>query len=94
MINKLSVETFILDVAEPLSFAPELTDFSCHLIDESSLSIDLHHDQTINQLVAEITKHNIQITSMRNKANRLEELFLGMINQDEQLPWRSHNALP
>lgn len=80
LLKKLNVETFILNMAHPVTFAPELHDFTCTLIDETTLEINVHKDQTINQLFEELNQHHIAIVSMRNKANRLEELFIKLIS--------------
>jgi len=84
VLKKLAVETFVLNVASPINFAPELPQFHCRWIDESTLEVDVHQGQSINDLFALLSKQDIQVSSMRNKANRLEELFLGLINHHDQ----------
>lgn len=82
LLNKLTIETFILYVTEPLHFCPELKGIQCRLIDEHTLEIDVHKDQSMNEVYECISGQNIHVSSMRNKANRLETLFLDMIGQN------------
>lgn len=82
LLSKLQIETFVLNLANPLHFVPELEHFQCKLIDESTLEIDIAKDQALNDLFLALSKQHIGVLSMRNKANRLEELFLGMIKKN------------
>ena len=78
LLRKLHLETFLLDVREPLAEAPELTDVPTRLTQEGGLEVDIHTGQTLNQVFAELTRLGIEVTSMRAKSNRLEELFLSL----------------
>ena len=83
LLQKLRIETFILYLEKPHKFAPELKCFDCRLIDETTLEVDIDSEQSMNELFATLQAQQIQVLSMRNKTNRLEELFLGMIaNKD------------
>ena len=79
LLSKLNVETFILDVSAELTQNPELEAFSCRLIDEHTLEVDVNKNQSINDLFTEISAKGIDVRSMRNKANRLEELFVSLV---------------
>jgi len=81
LLAQLQMMTLVLDIKEPLKFAPELNDFRCHLTDSTTLEVEIDKSQAINTLFNELNNHNIDVMSMRNKANRLEELFLGLISQ-------------
>lgn len=83
LLKKLNRETFVCYLADPLRFIPDNPDYRFHLADETTLEIDLHRDQTMNELFQALTAQGINVLSMRNKANRLEELFLGMINKPQ-----------
>ncbi len=76
LLQQLNTETFILYLQEPLLTSPNLPGFSCQLIDETTLAVDICSSQQINELFNLLSHHHIVVTSMRNKANRLEELFL------------------
>jgi ABC-2 type transport system ATP-binding protein len=76
LLQQLNTETFILYLQDALSTPPVLTGFSCQLIDDTTLSVDVSSAQEINMLFDQLSQHQITVRSMRNKANRLEELFL------------------
>lgn len=81
LLQKLNIATFVINTRNTISITPELTNYSCRLIDESTLEVDVHSNQNMNDLFTALTKNKIQVTSMRNKANRLETLFLDLIQQ-------------
>jgi ABC-2 type transport system ATP-binding protein len=78
-INRLDVQTIILDLASPLQHSPSLDGFETRLDIEGSLEVVIHRRQSINELFQRLTDAGIQVASMRNKTNRLEELFLHSI---------------
>jgi ABC-2 type transport system ATP-binding protein len=81
LLSKLNVETFILDLTQNLSAAPELDNMSCRLIDPHTLEVDVAKSQSMNSLFTQLTTANIEVLSMRNKANRLEELFVELVEK-------------
>lgn len=84
LLKELNIETFVLYLGQPLDECPKLDAFPCVLRDETTLEIDVHKDQPMNALFDALSKKNIHILSMRNKTNRLEELFLRLINKNKQ----------
>lgn len=83
LLAKLHAEIFILDLAEPISTVPEGSDFDFHLKDDTTLEVTVYMDQTINDVFEFLSARSIQVTSMRGKSNRLEELFVNLIQEDE-----------
>lgn len=79
LLRELDRETFIFDVQESLAEAPQLDGYKTRLIDESSFEAEVQKGQALNQIFSMLDAQNIHIQSMRNKANRLEELFVGMV---------------
>ncbi|EOG1984523.1 TPA: ABC transporter ATP-binding protein [Proteus mirabilis] len=81
LLSKLESETFILDLAlkSPL---PELQNYQYRLVDTSTLEVDVKREQGLNGVFAQLNAQGIQVLSMRNKANRLEELFVHLVNED------------
>jgi len=77
LLAKLETETFILDVknAETLS---QIDNYPMRKIDENAIEVDVHRSLGLNPLFAQLTAQGVQVVSMRNKANRLEELFVSM----------------
>lgn len=81
LLKTLDIETFILYLKEPLHFAPELSQCTCRLLDETTLEVDIPKEKAANDVFAELSTHHITVLSLRNKTNRLEELFVGMTSQ-------------
>ena len=75
LLSQLKTETFVLYLAKPLENPPELF-LSCRWLNASTLEIDLEEDQLLSHVLEDLSKKNIIIKTMRNKVNRLEELFL------------------
>jgi ABC-2 type transport system ATP-binding protein len=84
LINRLHTETFVLDLAEPLKELPVTNGYVLRQVDPTTLEVDISKDQGINKLFAYLTDNGIRVTSLRNKANRLEELFIRMISADDE----------
>lgn len=81
LLSKLESETFILDLA-PKSPLPELQNYQYRLVDTSTLEVDVKREQGLNSIFAQLNAQGIQVLSMRNKANRLEELFVHLVNEE------------
>lgn len=82
LLNTLHQETFILDLSHPVS-EPWQSKYDVRIVDDTTLEIDVTKDQGINAVFAELSDLGIEVTSMRNKANRLEEIFIRMVAADE-----------
>jgi len=76
LIATLDVETFVVDLALPTASVPALDGIEVRRIDDSTLEIDVHRGQDLAAAFATLNRHGIGVRSMRNKANRLEELFV------------------
>lgn len=81
LLGTLDVETFILDVREPISAVPQVDGMAFKLRDEFTLEASLPKQKSLNALFASLDQYGIRVLSMRNKANRLEELFLRMVDK-------------
>lgn len=85
LINKLDRETFILDLAAPVNEVPALNcGYPITLIDDTTLEVEVRREQTVNVVFNELSNCGIEVVSMRNKANRLEELFLDLVERGEE----------
>jgi ABC-2 type transport system ATP-binding protein len=80
LLGKLSVETFILDLA-PDSTTPQLEGIKIVSHENDSLEVELDKSQGLNDLFTQLTQQGIAVLSMRNKANRLEELFVNIVRE-------------
>ncbi|MDD9856152.1 MAG: ABC transporter ATP-binding protein [Gammaproteobacteria bacterium] len=83
LLEKLQMETYILDLAAPLAeLPPDLRGRpGWRLKDSATLEVDMHKGGNVNQVFAELALRNITARGMRNKTNRLERLFLDMVNE-------------
>ena len=81
LLSKLKVENFIFDTLEDLNDDLDLDNFPYHRYDLRSFEVSVREGQTINDLFSLLNKKNIRIKSMRNKSNRLEELFLSLVHE-------------
>jgi len=81
LLSTLDVETFVLDVREPLSLVPQVEGVEFKLRDEYTLEASIPKKKSLNALFAALQDLNVQVVSMRNKSNRLEELFLRLVDQ-------------
>lgn len=79
LLGKLKSETFIFDLAAK-SPLPQLEGYTFRLTDTSTLEVDVMREQGLNALFSQLNAQGITILSMRNKANRLEELFVTLVN--------------
>lgn len=82
LLNQLESETFIFDL-EPKSPIPILNGYNFRLIDDVTLEVDVLQNQRLDNLFTQFSNQCIKITSMRNKVNRLEELFIGLIDKHD-----------
>lgn len=80
LLAQLDSETFILDIDKPAQLATS-DNFKIAHIDEHTLEIELNKQQSLNKVFAELTVQGIHVNSLRNKANRLEELFIELVKK-------------
>lgn len=82
LLKQLNKEVFILDTKEPLDDCPAVNDYDLRRVDETTLEVEIEKGRSLNALFMQLTEQNIDIVSMRNKVNRLEELFVSLVNSD------------
>lgn len=80
LLQTLHHQTFIFNTEEPIEILPDLSPFSATLVDATTIELRVENDLSLNEVFSVLTKKGIGIHSMRNKTNRLEELFLDLIN--------------
>lgn len=85
LLQQLNKEVFIFDVAGDLQSLPTLNGHRVAQIDEHSFEVDVDKGQSLNAVFAQLTVQGFEIVSMRNKSNRLEELFVAMVNANKDL---------
>lgn len=79
LLAQLDMETFVLDTTGLPAQMPELNGYVTRVRDETSLEVDVDKGSGVNGVFNELSKHGITVLSMRNKANRLEELFVRLV---------------
>jgi ABC-2 type transport system ATP-binding protein len=84
LLSKLDVETFIFDVDNLPEHLPSLPDITFRRVDEHTLEAEMPRTQAMNALFETFSTHGITVTSMRNKTNRLEELFVRLVEHGRQ----------
>lgn len=85
LLTQLSLETFVFDLKDELNNTPTINNIShITLLDNKTLEITLNKNQNLNDVFRQLNDFNIQIVSMRNKNNRLEELFMGVVDNHSQ----------
>ena len=84
LLGTLNVQGFVFDLQSPLDQAPLIEGFPLKLEDSLTLIAAVSKDRSINALFEELSKLDIKIKSMRNESNRLEELFIEMVNSNEK----------
>jgi len=80
VLRKLHSEVFVLNLRQPLSEAPQLPGYVLKLADDGSIEVEVTKAQNLNDIFAALSARGIEVVSMRNKANRLEELFLRLVD--------------
>ena len=81
LLGTLDVETFVLDIREPVTKVPQVDGIEFKIRDEFTLEASLPKQKSLNALFSALDSAGVKVMSMRNKANRLEELFLRMVDK-------------
>lgn len=84
LLAQLDLETFVLDLKQPLAAAPQLDGYAIRQRDETTLEVDVPKASALNRLFEGLAQENVRVLSMRNKSNRLEELFLRLVDKTEE----------
>lgn len=83
VLRKLQREVFVLNLRDPLDQAPRLEGFEASLLNDCELEVAMNAGDDLNALFALLNDKGIVVISMRNKANRLEELFMGLVENKQ-----------
>jgi ABC-2 type transport system ATP-binding protein len=80
LLSRLNMETFVLYLDKPVDKLPDCGDYQVRLLDSSTMEVDMHQGHDLNGIYDRLSQCNIKVLSMRNKSNRLEQLFMSMLN--------------
>jgi ABC-2 type transport system ATP-binding protein len=83
LLRRLQTETFVLNLRAPVSAAPTIPDHLVEWIDPHTLEVELTKEQNLNDVFAALSADGVQVLSMRNKVNRLEEIFMRMVDESD-----------
>jgi len=84
LLRQLNSESFIFDAYENLSELPSINGYKGRIINNNSFEVEVEKNKSLNTLFTNLTTQGIEISSMRNKTNRLEELFVSLVQPHEQ----------
>ncbi len=79
LLSELDSESLVLNLKSAIESSPLLGDYSVHLRDKTTLEVEIKKNEGVNTLFKLLTENKIDVLSMRNKSNRLEQLFLRLV---------------
>jgi ABC-2 type transport system ATP-binding protein len=79
LLRKLQTENFLLSLTQPVDQVPQLDGYRVQLVDDHTLDVEVSKGQALNDIFARLSAQGIQVQSMRNKVNRLEEMFMRLV---------------
>jgi ABC-2 type transport system ATP-binding protein len=83
LLKTINTETIVLDLKQSLTQAPEIEGYRLLLVNDTHIEVTLHQGQDINRVFAALSAASIEVISMRNKTNRLEELFVNLVTNNK-----------
>jgi len=81
LLGRINTETFILSLRQPLDIAPLVSGYSITRVDAVTLEVEVSRDKDLNELFAQLSRDGLQVVSLRNKVNRLEEIFMRLVDK-------------
>jgi ABC-2 type transport system ATP-binding protein len=82
LLGTLHVETFLLDLRNDVAVAPSLQGYPCTLLDPRTLEVQVDKSVGITSLFTQLSAQQVEVASLRNKTNRLEELFVSLVEKN------------
>ena len=79
LLSQLNTEIFVLNLQQPLSVVPEVPGYGVTLVDAQTLEVEVRREQSMNDLFTRLSQQGVAVLSMRNKQNRLEQLFIDLV---------------
>ena len=81
LLTKVKKDYFLLDLAKPISVAPEIEGYEFELTEGKLLNVAVPKGRSLNPLFQQLTENQIEVLSLKNKSNRLEQLFMDLVNE-------------
>ena len=82
LLKKLHVETFLLDIKGSLQAVPQLLGYPVVRVDDHTLEVQVDKNMGVTELFRQLAQQQIEVLSLRNKTNRLEELFVSLVEKN------------
>jgi len=82
LLKTLQVETFLLDLRDSIGIPPQISGYPLRLLDDHTLEVQVEKSLGLNALFMQLSALNIEVVSLRNKSNRLEELFVSLVEKN------------
>jgi ABC-2 type transport system ATP-binding protein len=79
LLRRLHTESFLLSLRNPVAEPPQLPGYPLKRVDDHTLEVEVSKDQNLNDIFARLSAQGIEVLSMRNKVNRLEEMFMRLV---------------
>ncbi len=79
LLRTLQAETFVLSLRKAVTGVPQVPGYVFELVDEHTLEVEVSKEQSLNEVFAKLSAQGIDVLSMRNKVNRLEEIFMNLV---------------
>ncbi len=81
LLTRVKQDHFILDLANPISTIPDIEGYKFELIESKLLNVSVPKGKSLNPLFQQLTEKHIEVLSLKNKSNRLEQLFMDLVNE-------------
>jgi len=81
LLARVNKDHFVLDLANPISQVPKIEGYECELESNKVLQVTVPKGKNLNVLFQQLTEKNIDVLSLKNKTNRLEQLFMDLVNE-------------
>jgi ABC-2 type transport system ATP-binding protein len=79
LLRRLHTETFVFNLRNFLAAPPQLEGYAARLVDDHTLELEVSKEQNLNEIFSRLSAQGIEVLSMRNKVNRLEEIFMRLV---------------
>jgi ABC-2 type transport system ATP-binding protein len=94
VLRKLHSETFVLNLRHPIEVIPPLPGYAARLTGDGSIEVEVTKEQSLNAIFSALSESGAEVVSMRNKANRLEELFMRLVEGRDAATGRPRKETP
>ena len=81
LLRRLHTESFVLSLREAISVAPSVPGYDIRLVDANTLVVEVSKDRDLNDLFARLSADGVHVITLRNKVNRLEEIFMRLVDK-------------